>query len=221
MEEYYKVIEHIYDFSVVTTSFPAIISLLRWRNFDLILKIFAVHTWKGAVISIGALFFYYQGLSNRPFYYIDTCLDIALVSIIASLIVRSRSFYITTFVLSAGFILIMCYDYLHDKTDKLINTQLTSLESIYVIVVTLILLRLVSLRNGTERYKKSLIWLLSALVISNLFSLLVSSLNEVVQAHSNELFRFLWYVSSPLIIILTNFILIFGYLLPPKRFGAS
>jgi hypothetical protein len=209
MNDYYFILERLYDVSILTFVIPAILAVLRWKFFNFTLRIIAVNTFRALVISSGALIFYYTHYSNRVFYYASPCLDIILLSLVAASFFQNKKINIGLSGICAVFISLMIYDYFN--SESMISTYLTSFETVYVIIILLVLLRKIILTFRSGTYKKSLIWLLVALLISNLFSMLVISFNQIVLDYSSELLRFSWYLSSPTIIIITNLMTSYGF----------
>lgn len=210
MEQYYSTIERVYDLSVFTMLIPAVAAAFKWRFFEFSLKLAAIHTFRGAIISLTALAFYYQNYTNRPLYYISSCLDIILMSLLVSYILNKKKYSLLLFSIVIGFVLLMIYDYFNDKKELMINSVLMTFETVFVVAILLICLKKISDISAHPMYNRSMVWILSALIIGNLFSVLLSSFNQKVIDYSNDFFVFLWYLLSPIIIIATNAMLTYG-----------
>lgn len=209
MDRYYYILEKLYDISIFTFIIPSLIAIFRWKFFNFHLKIIAVNAFRGLIISSIALAFYYTNYNNRFFYYLSPCLDILLISLLTGTILNNKKINIGLSAICLVFISLMIYDYSNSKS--MISTYLTSSETLFVIILMLILLRKIILQFKSGLYKKSLIWLLTAILVSNLFSILVISFNQIILDYSNELLHFSWYLSSPIVIIITNIMTAYGF----------
>lgn len=209
MNKYYYILERLYDISILTFLIPSIIAIFRWKFFNLHLKIIAVSTFRVLIISSIALFFNYIKYDNRFFYYLSPCLDILVISWLVASFYNNKKLNIGLLLICVIYISLMIYDYFHSTS--MISTYLTNSETLFVIIVLLILLRKIILSYKSGVYKRSLIFTLVALLIANLFSLLVVSFNQVMLDYSGELLRFCWYLSSPIIITLTNLLTAYGF----------
>ena len=210
MEQYFDIIEWAYNISVCTTIIPAIAAIFRWKFFNFPLKIAAVHTIRGFVISSIGLYFSYINHSNRLLYHISPCLDIILISLlfIAIFDVRKEIKWVLA-LLCAIFIAFMINDYLNTK--NFIGSYLTTAETVFVIILLIFMLRKIVLTYKSNTYKRSLIWILSALLISNLFAILIQTLMESFSAYSTKFMQFSWYISSFLFVIITNLMVAYGF----------
>ncbi len=210
MEKYYKIFEWAYNLSVVTLIIPVIAAIFRWKFLNFSLKIAAINIIKMLIISTIGLYFYYTGESNRLLYSISTCLDIILVSLLLLSIFNFKKVLKWGLVsLCIIFIGLMIKDYFNTKT--LLSSYLTTAETIFVIIASILMLRKVALTYKSSSYKRSLIWILSALLIMNLFSILISTLMEKMLSYSNEFMQFCLYLSSPLFIVITNLMVAYGF----------
>jgi hypothetical protein len=100
-------------------------------------------------------------------------------------------------------------DYLSSKT--LLNSYLLATETIFVIFVSILMLRKVVLTYRSSTYKRSLIWIISALLIINLSAILIPTLMEKISAFSTDLMQHLWYLFYTLFIIITNLMVAYGF----------
>jgi hypothetical protein len=210
MEKYFKIIDWAYNFSVVTLIIPVIVAVFRWKFLNFPLKITAINATRMLLLGMIGLYFYYSGQSNRLIYYLSTCIDIVLVSLLyASIFDLRKEMKWGLGLLCVIFIGLMANDYLTTKT--LISSYLSSSETVFVIIVSILMLRKVALTYKSSPYKRSLIWIISALLIMNLYSILVSLLIEKMSAYSNDFMQLCWYLSSPVFIIITNLMSAYGF----------
>lgn len=210
MEQYFYIIEEAFNLSVVTAIIPVIVAIFRWFFFNSTLKIAAIIAFRALIFVSISLYFYYSSQSNRFVYYLSPCLDILLVSLLLiSIFSFKKELKFALALICVVFIGLMINDYLTTKT--LISSYLSSSETIFVIIVSILMLRKVALTYKSSTYKRSLIWILSALLISNLFSILISTLMEKISSYSNKLLELSWYLSSPLFIVTTNLMVAYGF----------
>jgi hypothetical protein len=210
MEKYFKIIDWAYNISVLTHIIPVIAAIFRWKFLNFSLKIVAVNIIKVFIISTIGLYFYYTGESNRLLYSISPCLDIILVSLLLLSIFNFKKMFIWILaLLCVIFISSMINDYFTTKT--LLSSYLSTAETVFVIIASILMLRKVVLTYKSSTYKRSLIWIISALLIINLFSILISTLMEKMSAYSNEFMHLLLYLSSPLFIVTTNLMVAYGF----------
>jgi hypothetical protein len=161
---------------------------------------------------LGALSLYYAniGHSQRLLYNLGTCLDIVLVSLLAVAIFDFRKELICGLaLLCAIFITLMINDYVTTKT--LISSYLSSAETVFVIIISILMLRKVVLTYKSSSYKHSLIWILFALLISNLSAILIPTLMEKISAYSTELMQLSWYLFYSFFIVITNLMVTYGF----------
>jgi hypothetical protein len=210
MEKYFYVVEWAYNVSIATAIIPVMVAIFRWNFLNLSLKIAASNAIKAFIVSWIAFYFSNIEHNQRLLYYISPCIDIILVT----------SFVITIFILGEQlkwglillcfiFIGLMINDYLISRT--LISSYLTSAETVFVIIVSILMLRKVVLTYKSSTYKRSLIWVLSALLIINLSAILIPTLMEKISAFSTDLMQHLWYLFYTLFIIITNLMVAYGF----------
>lgn len=210
MEQYFNIIEWVYDISVSTAIIPAIVAIFRWKFFNFPLKIVGIYQLRALIQGSVGLYLSYTNHSNRLLYHISPCLDIILISLlfVAILDVRKEIKWVFALV-CVIFIAFMINDYLNTK--NFIGSNLTSSETVFVIILLILMLRKIVLTYKSSTYKRSLIWILSALLISNLFSILISTLMEVFSAYSTNLMQLSWYLSSFIFTIITNLMVAYGF----------
>lgn len=210
MEQYFSIIEKAYDLSLFSYSIPAIVAIFRWKFFNFPLEIATINIIKVLTISMMGLYFSYTNHNNQFLFYISPCLDIILVSLLAVAIFDFRKELKWVLALFCViFIGLMIEDYLTSKT--LLSSYLSTAETVFVIILVIVMLRKVVLTYKSSTYKRSLIWILSALLIMNLFSILISTLMETFSAYSTKLMQLSWYLSSPLFIVITNLMVAYGF----------
>lgn len=210
MEQYFTIIEWAYNISVGTAIIPVIVAIFRWKFYNYPLKIAALNAIRVFGISSIGLYFSYTNHNNRLLYHISPCLDIILISLLFVAIFNvSKEIKWGLALVCVIFIGFMINDYLNTK--NFIGSYFTSSETIFVIILLILMLRKVVLTYRSSTYKRSLIWILSALLISNLFSILISTLMETFSAYSTKFMEFSWYMSSFLFIIITNLMIAYGF----------
>jgi hypothetical protein len=210
MEKYFKIIDWAYNLSVLTLTIPVITAIFRWKFLNFSLKMAAINAIRMLMLGMIGLYFYYSGQSNRVIFYLSTCLDIVLVSLLyTSIFDLRKEIRWGLRLLCIIFIGLMINDYLITKT--LISSYLSTTETVFVIIVSILMLRKVALEYKSGTYKRSLIWIISALLIMNLFSILISTLMEKMATYSNDFMQLCWYLSSPLFIIITNLMVAYGF----------
>jgi hypothetical protein len=210
MEQYADIIEWTYNISIGTAIIPVIVVIFRGIFFNFPLKIVAIHAIRAFSISWIALYLSYTNHSNQFLFYLSTCLDIILISLIAVAIFDFRT--VIKWVLALIciiFIGLMIKDYLTSKT--LLNSYLSTTETIFVIIISIFMLRKVVLTYKSSIYKRSLIWIISALLISNLSAILIPTLMEKISAYSTELMQLSWYLFYSLFIVITNLMVAYGF----------
>jgi hypothetical protein len=210
MEKYSYVIEWAYNISIGTAIVPVIVAILRWKFLNFPLKIVTSNVVKVFIISWIAFYFSNIEHSQRLLYHISPCLDIILISLITVTILdfRKEIQWVLAF-LCVIFIGLMINDYITSKT--LLNSYLSTAETIFVSILLILMLRKVALTYKSSTYKRSLIWIISALLIMNLFSILISTLMEKMSAYSTDFMQLCWYLSSPLFIVITNLMVAYGF----------
>jgi hypothetical protein len=210
MEKYSYIIEWAYNISIGTAIVPVIVAIFRGKFFNFPLKIATINAIRVFIISWMALYFSFMNHNNQFFFYIGPCLDIILVSLLTISIfdLRKELKWILT-LLCVIFISLMIKDYLTSKT--LLNSYLSTAETIFVIIVSILMLRKVVLTYKSSTYKRSLIWILSALLIINLSAILIPTLMEKFAAYSTELMQLSWYLFYSLFIIITNLMVAYGF----------
>jgi hypothetical protein len=210
MAQYFYIIEWAFNISVGTSIFPFIVAIFRWKFINFPLKIVAINTLKVFIFGAIGLYFSYTNHNNQLLFYISPCLDIILLSLLFVSIFDVRKEIKWAFaLLCVIFIGLMINDYLTSKT--LLSSFLSTAETLFVIIVSILMLRKVILQYKSSIYKRSLIWILSALLIINLFSILISTLMETFSEYSNKFMQLSWYLSSPLFIVITNLMVAYGF----------
>lgn len=210
MEKYFHFIEISYDISIISFVIPIIATIFRWKFFNFFLKIVAINAIRGLIISWIALYYANLGDSHRYLYYLSPCLDIILVSLLATAIFDFKKEFNWSFALICIiFIALVMNDYFTTKNP--ISSYFSSTETIFVIILSILMLRKVVLTYKSSLYKRSLIWIISALLIMNLFSVLISSLMGKFLAYSSDFMQLSWYLSSPLFIVTTNLMTAYGF----------
>jgi hypothetical protein len=210
MEQYFDIIEWAYNISVGTAIIPVIVAIFRWKLSNRPLKIATLNAIRGFLISSIGLYLSSTNFSNRLLYHISPCLDIILISILfVAIFDVSKEIKWGLALVCVIFMAFMIHDYLNTK--NFIGSYLTSFETVFVIIFLILMLRKVVLTYKSSTYKRSLIWILSALLISNLFSILISTLMESFSAYSTKLMQFSWYISSFLFVIITNLMVAYGF----------
>jgi hypothetical protein len=210
MEKYSYIIEWAYNISIGTAIIPVIVVIFRWKFFNFHLKIVATNTIKVFMISWIAFYFSYLNHNQQFLFYLSPCLDIILISLIAVIILGFRNEIKWVLTLCCViFISLMINDYITSKT--LLSSYLSTVETIFVTILLILMLRKVTLTYKSSTYKRSLIWILSALLIMNLFSILISTLVEKFSDYSTDLMQLYWYLSSPLFIVITNLMVAYGF----------
>ncbi len=210
MEQYFTIVEWAYDVSVGTALIPVIVAIFRWKFFNFPLKIAGIFQLRALVQGSIGLYLSYTNHSNRLLFHISPCLDIILISLlfVAIFDVRKEIKWLLA-LLSVIFIAFMVNDYLNTK--NFIGSYLTTAETVFVIILLILMLRKVVLTYKSSTYKRSLILILSALLIGNLFSTLISTLMETFSAYSTKLMQYSWYLSSFLFTIITNLMVAYGF----------
>lgn len=210
MEQYYHVIEQAYNISLFSHVIPLVVVIFRLRFLNFSLKIASINVLRGFVITSIGLYFYYTNQSNRLLFYISPSLDIVLVSLLATAIFDFRKELKWGLALVCIlFITLMIYDYLNSNT--LLSSYLSTIETLFVIIISVFMLRKIALQYKSSIYKRSLIWIITALLVSNLFAFLIASLNEIIMGYSSKFLHFIWYLSSPLFIVITNLMVAYGF----------
>ncbi len=210
MEQYIQIIERAYDLSLISHAIPSIVVVFRWKYFNFPLKITAINAVRTLLITALAYYFSYSNHNNQFFFYLSPCIDIILVSLLFHAIFNFRQeMKWGLALLCVIFVGLMIKDYLTTKT--LISSYLTTVEAMFVIIVSILLLRKIVLEYKSSTYKKALIWIVSALLIINLFSILISTLMGIIFAYSSNLLKLSWYLSSPLFIVITNLMVAYGF----------
>lgn len=159
------------------------------------------------------MLFYHINYSNRLLYYVSPCTDIMLMSLLFVVTYTKEKFVRYALIGTCSlFLIVMSYDYIKGDINQQINPYLTSGETLFVIILLLLMFRIIVVEQNKRLYRKAMLWLLTALLIGNLFSILFSSFSNVIQSYSNELYLFLIYVTSPFA-ILTNTLSMYGFYL--------
>ena len=210
MEKYFNVIEWAYNISVAVTIIPLMATIFKWKFFNFPLKIVGIYCLRSLIQSSMGLYLYYTDQSNRLLFYVSPSLDIILISLLTVSIFDFKNYLkLSLTLLCAIFIGLIVNDYL--TTTTLISSYLSTAETVFVILVSVLMLRKIALQYKSSTYKRSLIWIISALLISNLFSILITTLNQKIMGYSNDLLHFLWYLSSPFFIVITNLMVAYGF----------
>jgi hypothetical protein len=210
MEKYSYIIEWAYNISIGTAIVPVIAAIFRGKFFNFPLKIAAINTIRIFIISWLALYFSFINHNNQFFFYIGPCFDIILVSLLTiSIFDLGKVFKWVLASFCVVFISLMINDYLTSKT--LLNSYLSTAETIFVIIVSILMLRKVLLTYRSSTYKRSLIWVISALLIINLSAILIPTLMEKFAAYSTELMQLSWYLFYSFFIIITNLMVAYGF----------
>jgi hypothetical protein len=210
MEKYFSIIEWAYNISVCSSIIPVIAAIFRWKYFNFPLKIAATQALRGLVFSSLGLYFASIGDSHRFLYFLSPCLDIILVSLFAiGIFDFKKEIKWGLALLCLIFIGLLANDYL--TTNNPISSNLSTAETIAVIIVSIIMLRKVVLQYKSSVYKQSLIWVISALLIGNLFSILIITLRQSFAAYSTDLMQFWWYLASPFFIVITRLMVAYGF----------
>ncbi len=210
MEKYFYIIEWAYNISIGTAIIPAIAAIFRGKFLNFPLKIAAINIIRTLILGVLGLYFSFINHNNQFLFYLSPCLDIILISLLTiSIFDLGKELKWVLTLLCVIFISLMIKDYLTSKT--LLNSYLSSAETVFVIIISILMLRKVVLTYKSSTYKRSLIWILSALLIMNLYSILISTLMEKISTYSNELMQFYWYLSSPLFIVITNLMVAYGF----------
>jgi hypothetical protein len=210
MEKYTNIIEWAYNLSVGTILIPVIVAIFRWKYFNFPLKMVAINYLRGLILGSLSLYYAKIGHSQQLLYSLGTCIDIILVFLTAQYVLNFRKdlkLILTFFCII--FLGLMINDYI--TTNALFSSYLLNAETIFVIIVSILMLRKVALTYKSNTYKRSLIWILSAVLISNLFSILLQTLMEKMSAYSNDLMQLSWYLSSPLFMVITNLMVAYGF----------
>lgn len=210
MEKYFYIIEWAYNFSVVTLIIPVIAAFFKWNFLNFSLKLAAVQAIR--ILIVGLLSLYYANIehSQRLLYHVSPCLDIILVSLlIATIFDFKNQFKWSLALLCITFIVLVINDYL--TTKALISSYLSTAETIFVIIASILMLRKVVLTYRSSTYKRSLIWILSALLISNLCGILIPILMEKISAYSTDLMQLSWYLFYSLFNVITNLMVAYGF----------
>jgi hypothetical protein len=210
MEKYFYLVEWAYNISIGTAIVPVIAAIFRGKYFNFPLKIAAINAVRIFIISWMALYFSFMNHNNQFFFYIGPCLDIILVSLLTiSIFNLKKELKWALALLCVTFIALTINDYLSSKT--LLNSYLLATETIFVIIVSILMLRKVVLTYKSSTYKRSLILVLSALLIINLSAILIPTLMEKISAFSTDLMQHLWYLFYTLFIIITNLMVAYGF----------
>ena len=210
MEQYFNIIEWAYDISVFAVIIPAVIAIFRWKFFNFPMKIAGLGAFRALIQGSISQYFAYTEHSQRLLYHISPCLDIILISLLTLAIFDFRKeLKWGLSLLCVVFIGLMINDYVTSKT--LMSSNLTTAETVFVIIVSILMLRKVVLQYKSSTYKRSLVWILSALLIGNLFSVLFSTLMETISAYSAELMQFSWYSLAAFSGFLNNFMVAYGF----------
>ncbi len=210
MEKYFSIIEWAYNISIGTAIIPVIVAIFRWKFFNFPLKIATYNVIRAFIISWIAFYFSNIEHSQQLLYHLSPCLDIILVSLLTiSIFDLGKELKWVLALLCIIFICLMINDFL--TTKNLISSYMSSAETIFVIIVSILMLRKIVLTYKSSTYKRSLIWIISALLIMNLFSILISTLMEKLSAYSTDFMQLCWYLSSPLFIVITNLMVAYGF----------
>jgi hypothetical protein len=210
MEKYSYIVEWAYNISIGTAIIPVIVAIFRGKFFNFPLKIATFNAVRVLIISWLALYFSFINHSNQFFFYIGPCLDIILVCLLTiSIFDLGKEFKWILTLLCVIFISLMIKDYLTSKT--VLNSYLSTAETIFVIIVSILMLRKVVLTYKSSTYKRSLIWIISALLIINLSAILIPTLMEKFNAYSTELMQLSWYLFYSLFIVTTNLMVAYGF----------
>lgn len=210
MEKYFYIIERAYNFSVITLIIPLITAIFRWKFFNLSLKLAAIQALRIFIFGLLSLYYANIGDSHRYLYYLSPCLDIILVSsLVVSIFNFRKEINWGWALLCVIYIALVNNDFFTTKNP--INSYLTSAETVFVIFASILMLRKVVLTYKSSTYKRSLIWIISALLISNLFAILLQMLMEKFSAYSTDLMQLYWYLSSPLFMVITNLMVAYGF----------
>lgn len=210
MEQYVDIIEWAYNISIGTAIIPVIAVIFKWRYLNFPLKITAIQAFRGLIFGLVSLYYANVGDSHRYLYYLSPCLDIILVSLLAVAIFDfKKELNWGLALICTIFIIVVTNDYFTTKSP--ISSYLSTAETIFVIIISIFLLRKVVITYKSSTYKRSLIWIISAMLIMNLFSILISILMEKISAYSNDFMQLSWYLSSPLFIVITNLMVAYGF----------
>jgi hypothetical protein len=210
MEKYFYIIEWAYNISIATAIIPVMVAIFRWNFLNLSLKIAATNAIKAFIVSWIAFYFSNIEHNQRLLYYISPCIDIILVSLLViTIFIFEEKLKWCLVLLCFIFIGLMINDYL--TTTTLISSYLSSAETIFVIIISIFMLRKVVLTYKSSTYKRSLIWIISALLISNLSAILIPTLMEKISAYSTELMQLSWYLFYSLFIVITNLMVAYGF----------
>lgn len=216
MEQYFKIIEWAYNFSIVTLIIPVIAAIFRWKFFNLSLRLAAIQALRIFIFGLFSLYYANIGDSHRYLYYLSPCLDIVLVSLFAVSIFNFRKeLNWGLALLCAVFIVLVTNDYFTTKSP--ISSYLSTAETIFVIIFSILMLRKVVLTYKSSTYKRSLIWIISALLISNLSAILIPTLMEKMSAYSTELMQLSWYLFYSLFNVITNLMVAYGFYIIRNR----
>lgn len=210
MEKYLYIINRAFDISLITYAIPIIIAIFGWKFYNYPLKLAIINTIRTAIVAAIGLYFYYTNQSNKILYTVSPCFDIILVSLlfVAVFDLKKELKWILAIICTI-FSVLMFYDYFASK--NLTSTYLATFETAFVIILSIIMLRKVVLNYKSGTYKRSLTWILSALLVINIFAILSTSLTQTILAYSNKLLHLYWYLFSPLFIIITNLMVAYGF----------
>ena len=210
MEKYINIIEKSYDLSLISHFIPVIVAIFRWKYFNFLLKVAAINFLKVLIISLLGFYSSHINDNHRYLYYLSPCLDIILVSLISVAIFDfKKELNWGLALICTIFIVVVTNDYFTTKGQ--ISSYLSTAETGFVIIISILMLRKVALTYKSSVYKRSVIWILSALLISNLFAILIQTLMEKMLAYSTDFMQLYWYLSSPLFIIITNLMVAYGF----------
>jgi hypothetical protein len=217
MEKYYSIAEKIYDFSIFTYLLPVVIAIWKWRFFNLPLKVLGLISVRALIITWLAMLFYYIKYDSRMLYYISPCTDIIMMSILFTTVYPNNKIIKYGLIsICSFFILFMFYDFVFGNAKQQMNPYLTSFETLFVIVLLLIMFRKFIAVLAYNQFRKSMLWLLAALLIGNLFSILFTTFSNSIQSYSLDLYKFIIYITSPFILIMTNVFSVYGFYIVKK-----
>ena len=210
------IIEKIYNVSVLFAILPGLFAIYKWKYFNLSLIFIGLQAIRGMVMGPLSLYLSSQNLNNSFLYFLSPCLDIILVSLMAYSILGFPK-PVKYFISAICILFIVCMTLNNFFGMSLFKPYLSTFESIFVIILLGLMLRHVLINYKTGNYKKVLVWLIMAMFIGNLFSVLLSSFSGAIQSYSNELQQALWFSISPLIIIITSIMKMLGFSLLQKK----
>jgi hypothetical protein len=210
MEKYFSLIERAYDLSLFSNLIPCMVAISKWKSCNFPLKIVAIQSFRTLLFVLISRYYGSIDDSHRGLYYLSPCLDIILVSLLAVTIFDFKKELRWYFALICIiFIALVTNNYF--TTTSPISNYFSTGETIFVVIISILILRKVTLTYKSSTYKRSLIWIISALLIMNLFSILISTLMEKMSAYSTDFMQLCWYLSSPLFIVITNLMSTYGF----------